>query len=198
MAFAEELVKLGKELDFVIFEDRKFADIGGVIYLFVDIAFLPLFPLFSCPSSSFALLHCFCADLGSFSNPSSPKLELTFLLVIHVPSSGCHRCRPLLPITILPLLPYPSLYSPSPLPAPRPTPAAPRQYRHPPILFRHTPHLHLVRPHQRAPPPRPRDNNRSIHHRSSPRSCTTPSRRDVVERQSRDWLVHPVRSEDGA
>jgi hypothetical protein len=44
MAFAEELVKLGKELDFVIFEDRKFADIGGVIYLFVDIAFLPYFP----------------------------------------------------------------------------------------------------------------------------------------------------------
>jgi orotidine-5'-phosphate decarboxylase len=27
-AFAEELVRLSKELDFIIFEDRKFADIG--------------------------------------------------------------------------------------------------------------------------------------------------------------------------
>lgn len=28
MDFARELVRLSKELDFVIFEDRKFADIG--------------------------------------------------------------------------------------------------------------------------------------------------------------------------
>lgn len=28
LAFADELVRLSKELDFVIFEDRKFADIG--------------------------------------------------------------------------------------------------------------------------------------------------------------------------
>lgn len=29
MEFADELVRLSKELDFIIFEDRKFADIGG-------------------------------------------------------------------------------------------------------------------------------------------------------------------------
>jgi orotidine-5'-phosphate decarboxylase len=28
MDFANELVRLSKELDFIIFEDRKFADIG--------------------------------------------------------------------------------------------------------------------------------------------------------------------------
>ncbi|WRT69853.1 orotidine 5'-phosphate decarboxylase [Kwoniella shivajii] len=33
LAFSEELVKLSKELDFVIFEDRKFADIGNTVSL---------------------------------------------------------------------------------------------------------------------------------------------------------------------
>lgn len=33
MAFTEELVRLGQELDFVIFEDRKFADIGELNFV---------------------------------------------------------------------------------------------------------------------------------------------------------------------
>jgi len=150
MAFAEELVKLGKELDFVIFEDRKFADIGGVIYLFVDIAFLPLFPLFSCPSSSFALLHCFCADLGSFSNPSSPKLELTFLLVIQ---------RPLFRLSPLPTSPANHHSSPPPLPIP---------------LFAFSPPR--PSPHPRRPQAIPSPSNSLPAHTTSPPGPTSPTR----------------------
>lgn len=34
LEFADELVKLSKQLDFVIFEDRKFADIGEDVFIF--------------------------------------------------------------------------------------------------------------------------------------------------------------------
>lgn len=36
--FIQELTKLAKELDFVIFEDRKFADIGECFFFFEPVA----------------------------------------------------------------------------------------------------------------------------------------------------------------
>ena len=51
MDFASELVRLGNELDFIIFEDRKFADIGKFTpnwydpNLAISILLLEMFPL---------------------------------------------------------------------------------------------------------------------------------------------------------